>query len=134
MKVFGLDNKEYKLNLKQENGRNCSNGHKLARLLLKDIFPFDPAYEEVFINGCGSALYLDFLIPSRKLVIEVQGEQHRKSNKFLGGGETGFKKQLKRDNTKQQWCDQNNLILIKLDDNRTTEWESILRGIFKKMD
>lgn len=131
MKVIGLNNKEYKLNLKESNGRSCSNGHKLARLLLKEVYPYDKVYEEVFLDGSNTALYLDFFIPSRKLAIEVQGAQHRKPSKFLNGGTTGFKKQLIRDDKKQQWCELNNFILVKLDDDRTTEWESALRNAFK---
>lgn len=135
MKIFGLDNKEYKLDLKKNNGRSCSNGHKLARLLLKEVFPFDEAFEEIHVPGCGNNLYLDFFIPSRKIVIEVQGQQHFKPNKFLSGGKTGFKKQVVRDNKKAQWCEQNNLILVLLDDSRTGEWEKQLRGIFSnKLD
>jgi len=132
MKVFGLDNKEYRLVLKKENGRDCSSGHKLARLLLKEVFPFDAAYEEVLVPGCGNNLYLDFVIPTRKIVIEVQGQQHKKPSKFLNGGTTGFKKQLARDNKKIEWCKQNNLILVQLDDGHTDKWEKQLRTIFSK--
>lgn len=130
MKVYGLDNKEYKLTLKKENGRNCSSGHKFARLLLKEVFPFDPAYEEIHIPGCGPDLYMDFIIPSRNLVIEVQGQQHKTPSKFLNGGKSGFEKQKKRDNKKVEWCKQNNLILVLLYDDRTNEWEQQLREAF----
>lgn len=133
----GLDGKDYKLVLKNRvtpiTNTPCSNGHKIARKLLCSLYPFDPIFEEVPIHGCPSMLYLDFLILNRRLVIEVQGIQHREQSQFFGGKQ-GFASQIKRDNNKRLWCETNNLILVELHDDRTDDWKRQLTEVFKKMD
>lgn len=126
MKVKGLNGREYqwKLTNKQvvSETRPRSAGHKLARELLQKLFPFEVALEEVTIPGCETALYLDFVVVRQKLVIEVQGEQHRKYNPHFHRTPAGFVKQRKRDQAKRDWCAINGLKLAELHDNRLEEW------------
>jgi hypothetical protein len=134
MKVKGLDGKEYKLSLTGKvvvnDNRARSAGHLIARKLLNELFPFDPPYEEVTIPGCGAPLYLDFLLPARRLAVEVQGSQHRKPSKFFQGGQAGFLKQQARDKKKIEWCELNGLILVELNDDRTDGWRELLNNAF----
>lgn len=135
MKVKGLDGKTYKLSLGQKvvgniDTRSRSTPHKIARKLLLKIYPFDPPHEEVTIPGCGTPLYLDFLLPQRRLAIEVHGEQHRKYSKYFHGSPSGFTKQRERDRRKAEWCELNGLVLVALHDNDIDGWEAVLRAAF----
>lgn len=125
MKTKGLDGRTYVLagsTAKHDDTRPRSNGHLEARALLKKLFPFDMIMEEVTVNGCPSLLYLDFVIVKQRLVIEVQGIQHRQFTKWFHGTINGFLAQKKRDKMKEEWCALNNLILIRLDDNERDKW------------
>ena len=59
-------------------------------------------------------LEIDFLIPSLKVAIEVQGEQHYKFTKLFHKTAAGLRSQKYRDSLKSEWCDQNNYKLIEL--------------------
>lgn len=119
MVITGLDGKEYKWNL---NGYlkkrvNSSSYHKLARRILKEEFSMIPILEEVAIPGCGKRkLFADFYIPRKKIMIEVQGEQHYEYNPHFHGNPRSrkFAKAQHRDSVKREWCDINGIILIEL--------------------
>ena len=58
-------------------------------------------------------LIFDFYIPDRKICIEYDGEQHFKPIKFYGGLEK-FNIQKMKDEIKNNFCENNNLRLIRL--------------------
>ncbi len=58
-------------------------------------------------------LRLDFYIPSLGIGIEVQGSQHYFVSEFFGGMKR-FKKQVKNDRRKRQWCKGNGVKLISI--------------------
>jgi hypothetical protein len=135
LRVKGLDGKDYKLSLSgrvagKGDTRARSAGHLLARTLLLELFPFDPPYEEVTVPGCGGVLYLDFLLPARRLVVEVQGRQHRQPSKHFHKGAAGFRKQKGRDRRKREWAELNDLTLIELHDDDTDGWRGRLSNAF----
>lgn len=92
---------------------------------LIDILPNDDIFEEVNIPG--SSMTLDFYIPSRKVAIEVDGEQHGGYNSFFHGqvGSMKYTNQVIRDTTKNNWCEVNGIRLI-----RVTGPEEIDNGQF----
>lgn len=133
MKVKGLDGREYKLALAGKvvgarDARGRSAGHLEARRLLLALFPFDPPYEEVTVPGCGAALYLDFLLPQRRLAVEVQGAQHRRESRHFHGGKAGFAAQRRRDQAKREWAEANDITLLELHDDDRGSWEERLRS------
>ena len=65
---------------------------------LKEEYPSDNIYEEVYIKG--EKFYLDFFIPSRGLVVEVQGRQHELHIKFFHKTKIDFNNQKNRDERK----------------------------------
>lgn len=135
MKVLGLDGKEYRLALNgrvvSDNSRPRSSGHLLCRQLLRELFPFDPPCEEVTLPGFGaSPLYLDFLLPARKLALEVQGSQHRTYNKMMHGSPAGFAKSKARDARKAEFCRLNGITLLVLHDDRTDGWRGTIQSAF----
>ena len=115
MKIIGLDNKEYSWNLSlyvKNQRRGCSDYHKRARNLLKQIFPFDQILEEVPIPS--TSLFADFFIPKQMKMVEVQGEQHTNYTPFFHKDKRNFGKAKLRDKTKKEWCELNGIELIEL--------------------
>ena len=136
MKVIGLDQKEYSLNLVRYNKprENCSTLHTRARALLKQLFPYDIVFEEIVLVGTkteinNKALLLDFYINSQRLAIEVQGQQHYKHTKFFHTNKLEFFRARKLDTIKKQWCSINKIRLVELPyDKNDKEWKTIIRG------
>ena len=132
MKVKGLDGKIHNWNptntcMSANDMRERSSGHKLAKELLKKLFPFDNPLEEVHIPGCSSILYFDFVLPKQLLAVEVQGEQHRKYVQYFHVTPAGFAEQKKRDGEKRRWCALNGITLVELHDDRSEQWEKQIR-------
>ena len=91
------------------------------------MFPGDIILEEVALPGSSTGniktLFVDFLIETYRLGIEVHGEQHYKYNSHFYKNKSDFFLALKRDRIKKEWCELNNVLYIELpyseDDN---EW------------
>lgn len=134
MKVLGLDGKEYKLSLADRmvggDTRPRSAGHLLCRQLLRELFPFDAVCEEVTLPGGPSAMYADFLLPARRLALEVNGRQHAEYVPHYHGSKAGFAKAQKRDRDKRAFFGLNGITLLELDDARTDEWRDAIRSAF----
>lgn len=133
MKTLGLDGQYHIWNPAQRFGKErskVSEPHKNARELLKEIYPMTVILEEVPLPiQRGQTLFADFYIASQKLIIEVNGEQHDEFNSFYYKNRTAFTKAKKRDVTKQDWCDLNNLSLIVLDSKESLdEWRAKIRA------
>ena len=63
----------------------------------------------------GTRLSLDFFNASKKIAIEVQGEQHTKYVPFFhGSNKINYIAQLKRDQEKSKFCELNNIELIEI--------------------
>ena len=137
MKIIGLDNKLYHINLSKYLIRNesdlagKSSYHKRAYRLLKEIYPSDAVCEEIFLEGCSSKLYLDLYLPARNLALEVDGEFHSKYSGHHHGSKLEFARAKKRDLEKTEILELNNITLVRLNYNESdAEWKSkiILRG------
>ena len=128
LKVKGLDGKEYKLTLKNKPRGNASKLHVRARNLLAKLFPNDIIYEEVLLKGSAKFnkknLYADFFIKSRKMIVEVQGQQHFKKT-FFHGTKLEFLQAKANDSRKREWCEINEIIIIELPYGESDEeWSS----------
>jgi len=126
IKVRGLDGREYSWNLVNylSNNRSPSSLHIKAREILHQLFPFDKILEEVSLPG--TQLYADFYIHSKKLIIEVHGEQHYKFNPFFFKDKKSFALAQKRDRDKKSWAELNGITLVELPYNAQEKWESII--------
>jgi hypothetical protein len=116
MKVKGLNGREYNWKLTgrvplKDDARKRSKYHLAARTLLTTLFPADRILEEVPLPG-SKKLTLDFYIPSYRLAVEVQGEQHTIYNPFFHGNYLNYLAAKRRDNNKKAWCLINNLEFI----------------------
>lgn len=136
MHVTGLDDKCYVWNPTKSQAKikekNKSSLHKKAKLLLKEVYPFDRILEEIKLPGTKntrrrSLLSADFFIPNRNLVIEVHGEQHYKYNSFFFKNNMEFYRAQARDRDKIRWCEINEIRFIELAfDESEDEWRKKL--------
>lgn len=129
MKFRGFDGRDYSITVAdytvyETDTRSKSSLHMRARTLLKQMFPCDKVLEEVTLPGSrksGSVLYADFLLPSKRIMVEVQGEQHYKFTDFFHKDKMGFLKAKMRDRDKVEWCDLNSIQLVELPYNETDD-------------
>jgi len=118
MKVIGLDGRTYGWELLQKNHtfRECSYGHERARTLIKELFPIDKIYEEEGLPGTKPTLFADFIIPLRKLLIEVHGKQHYEWIPYFHTTRKDFIDAQNRDRRKREWANINHFSYIELPD------------------
>ena len=138
LKAVGFDGRERNWNLSKcvvsgDQKRPRSKLHILARKLLREQFPYDTILEEVPLVGSHkpsrkSTLYVDFLIPSHSLAVEVHGRQHFEFVAHFHGNRQGFRKSKARDRDKGNWLYNNDIQLVILSYSGTEdEWrESII--------
>ena len=133
LKALGFDGRERNWNLSKyvvlgNNTRPRSNLHILARKVLHEQFPYDTILEEVSLPGSHkpsrkSTLFVDFLIPSVFLAVEVHGRQHFEFVAHFHGDMRGFRKSKIRDRDKANWFDINSIVLVALKFSETEdEW------------
>lgn len=122
MEVKGLDGKLYKLKLIRKNN-NRSGPHQKAYEILRGLYPHSLIYEEVKIPK--SKLRIDLYLPVENLAVEVQGEQHEEYNEHFHKNKMGFLRSKQRDLEKKNWCELNNIILVRLYKN--DDWTEQLR-------
>jgi hypothetical protein len=136
MKVIGLDNREYSWNFAKYSrpSSNPSSLHLRARLLLKQLYPYDPIFEELSMPGIkteinNKSLLLDMYIHSLRLGLEIQGRQHSEFVSFFHGNKLEFFRAKRLDGLKRQWCLLNNITLVELPYNLSDEqWSQIIRN------
>ncbi len=103
-----------------------SGPHLRARALLARLFPMDVRAEEVELPGTG--LTADFVLPQRRLVVEIDGRQHREFVPFFHGTYLEFLASRGRDRRKAGWCESNDFRLVRLSDEDDDDaWERLLR-------
>lgn len=131
MRVTGLDGREYVWGLaghvplgSEEAG---SSYHCRCRELLKQLFPLDQRLEEVPLPGSGG-LTADFFLPSRRVIIEVNGPQHYEFSLHFHKTRLGFLRAKANDARKREWAELNGITMVELRyDESDSEWaEQIL--------
>lgn len=68
-------------------------------------------YEEYSIPG---GLRFDFLLPSIRLAIEVDGKQHEKYNSHFYSSTRDFLEAIERDIAKERYCEENHILLWRI--------------------
>ncbi len=91
-----------------------------AAQVLRDSFPIDPILEEFPVPGTRQTI--DFFVPKKGLVVEVDGRQHDEHVPYFHGDRATsdkYAKQKSRDRIKDEWCEINgfNLVRIKTEDD-----------------
>lgn len=116
MKVYDISGKEHKLDTRTKTfpmrtERACKSKfqYEIGQILLT-TFPYDIILEEVSIPG--EKLFLDFLLPQKRLAVECHGQQHGEYSEFFHGSPAGFIRSKDRDSRKREWCEINNIELV----------------------
>ena len=134
MRAVGFDGRERRWNLSKgvvsgDDARPRSSLHVLARKVLRKQFPYDTILEEVPLPGSHkpsrkSTLFVDFLIPSASLAVEVHGRQHFEFVAHFHGDKRGFRKSKAIDKDKVNWLELNSITLVTLNYLETEdEWK-----------
>jgi hypothetical protein len=98
-----------------------------VKSFLKKFWQGDVVFEEMRIAG--TRLSLDFYNANKKIAIEVQGQQHFKYTPFFHNTRNAYLKQIKRDVSKIDFCNLNNIKLIEIYPSDTLNKE-----LFEKFD
>jgi hypothetical protein len=126
MQVTDLEGKTFSWNLSKYIGKKSTDASKLhisTRNFLTELWPAILILEEVTICNL---MKLDFYIPSLKIAIECQGEQHLVYTLFYHGiHKQNFYRSRNRDNNKAKFCELNNIKLIYFfDDEDNDTWKT----------
>ncbi len=116
MKFYDLDDKEYGRCIEPyqfDPDDGCrSNIQLLVGEELLKLFPSCSIFTEM--PAWGTGLFLDFFIPSLRLVVECDGSQHDSFNKFFHGDLAGFARTKRNDQIKEQWCLKNGFAMCRI--------------------
>lgn len=113
-----------------------SKGERLVKSLLRSLginFEREKTFQDLKHKGF---LRFDFYfeIDGRGFAIEFDGEQHRRPIEFFGGQEAFEQTQI-RDQIKNEYCQQNNITLIRIQDcNVDTARYQIDRAIYDRLN
>jgi len=111
-------------NMVYEDNRPRSKLHLAARSIIREVYPYDRLLEEVPIPKL--KLYIDFLLPLRKLVIEVNGEQHYVYKPYFYESKLDFLKAQKRDREKTRVLEENGFEIITFRYDEKDKWKQQL--------
>lgn len=94
-------------------GKCRSKFQSKVREFLRPYWKTHMVFEEFPIPH--SRLSIDFFNWTRKVAVEVQGEQHLKYNKFFHGNHRlKYLQQLKRDDKKLEFCERFGIVLVEI--------------------
>lgn len=126
MRLFDINNQPVKVDVRQSKyplkAQSKSILQKRVGEILTDIYPRDSILEEFTVPG--SRLSVDFFLPKRNIVVEVQGRQHKEHVSFFHGDRelsTKYARQKSNDRIKSHWCDLNNFQMIEIEHGSTDE-------------
>lgn len=94
------------------------------------LYEREKSFKTLFNPKTGSLLFFDFFVPKCKLLIEFQGSQHYKQNKFFHRQEKEFEDLKYRDELKKQWALDNGYVLLEFkEEDRNKTITSKLREV-----
>lgn len=92
---------------KQKSGYQTQVKDFLSQFWSKDV-----VYSEFPVFG--SKMTIDLFNATRMIGIEVQGEHHGQYIQFFSKSRAGYLSQIKRDVSKQKWCEINEIKLLEI--------------------
>jgi Zn finger protein HypA/HybF involved in hydrogenase expression len=117
-------------------GQRCpkcksSRGEEFVRKFLKDKkinYVEQKTFDSCINPKTNYYLKFDFYIPSINLCIEYDGEHHFKSIEFFGGNKA-YEQTIYLDNIKNEYCQNNNINLVRISFIEFNDMENILNKI-----
>lgn len=94
------------------NGSSLSKFQKRVKDFLYKLWRNDIVFEELPVLG--TRLRFDFYNDTRKIAVEVDGNSHYKYNTYFHKNKGAFLDQLVRDDKKEEFCELNNIRLIRI--------------------
>ena len=120
---FGLNAEPIKWTPKSKPRSNASKNHKKALEIVRQLLPMVHIYEECKLPlGIKKNIYIDIFIPSFSLAIEIDGRQHSEFNKHFHRDKLSFYRAQKNDRLKEEWCEVNNINIIRLKEQDARNW------------
>ena len=108
-----LVNKNVRKNLINWNGKSRSNLQYRFKQFFYTYWKNHVVYEEFPVYG--SMLKVDLLNATKKIAIEIQGNQHESFNKFFhNNSRLKYLESIKRDVKKEKWLEMNEFKFIEL--------------------
>lgn len=117
MRLFNINGKLVKKNVSKclidWDKKSRSNIQFTTKQFLKNYWLSHIVYEEFPVFG--SLMKVDFLNATKKIAIEVQGNQHQEFNKFFhDNSRLKYLNSIKRDYNKAVWLEKNGFTLIEI--------------------
>lgn len=110
----------------------CNDDIKYAEKYIKNYldsidieYEREKTFDDLKNPKSGRKLRFDFWIPSKKLIIEVNGVQHYKSIGFWGGEEK-YQEQIYRDTIKRNYLENNDIKLLVINNKQLTKIKEYL--------
>lgn len=103
-------------------------------LALKELFPHDKAHEDFAIKIGKQTLFVDRMLPTRKIAIEVDGRQHDEYIQHFHKDSDGFQASKARDQLKNSWLEANGYVVIRIAYNENMSTKSIRKAILKAIN
>ena len=122
-----LQNKNVSKYLIDWDGKCRSKIQLKVKQFLKEFWENHVVYEEFPVFG--TRLKVDLVNITKRIAVEVQGQQHTTYNKFFHGSRTGYWKSIKRDVQKDNWLVSNDFHLIEVNYD---EVHKLSKGFFEK--
>jgi len=122
-----LQNKNVSKYLIDWDGKCRSKIQLKVKQFLKEFWENHVVYEEFPVFG--TRLKVDLVNITKRIAVEVQGQQHTTYNKFFHGSRTGYWKSIKRDVQKDNWLVSNDFHLIEVNYD---EVDKLSKAFFKK--
>lgn len=116
MKFLSTEGRVYKIDLRpskwpRRSSDNCKSRFQFSiGEVIDKVFPNEIVLEEFYIPG--DRLFIDFLLPRKKIAVEAQGRQHYEYSNFFHGSQENFRLAQARDRKKSLWCVCNNIRLV----------------------
>mgnify|MGYP003152366593 FL=1 len=84
-----------------------------VKQFFKEYWKYQICYEEFPVYG--TRMKVDIVNATKKIAVEVNGDQHSSYNKFFhGGSRANYLKSIKRDWKKTEWLEKNDFQLIEI--------------------
>lgn len=122
-----LQNKNVSKYLIDWDGKCRSKIQLKVKQFLKEFWENHVVYEEFPVFG--TRLKVDLVNITKRIAVEVQGQQHTTYNKFFHGSRTGYWKSIKRDVQKDNWLVSNDFHLIEVNYD---EVDKLSKAFFEK--
>ncbi len=110
-----------------------SKGSEKLLEIVRELYPNQRIELEHNVASKG-ALFLDIYLPRLKIAFEFDGIQHFEYNEHFHGNKENFLKARRRDNEKDEQCEQQGITLIRVAYNEQMSKELVLGKLEKMVD